>query len=238
MLKAITFDLWNTIFENKSYSNERQAILKNFLNERNIIVTSEALRTAYGSNFNFRFPEEEPNDHSHVYTRTRLLLMFSRLNIDLCEADIVFLDRKFETVALKDPPKLKLGVADTLEILHRDYKLGLISDTGITPGKEIKKIFEKYRILRYFDSLIFSDETGVYKPHLEAFKAALEPLGCLPQDAIHVGDLLETDIKGAKNFGMKTIWITETEGYDNSLLKPDYVINQVPEVIDIVKSIS
>ena len=237
MLKAITFDLWNTIFLNKSYSQERLAILIEFLSERNIHIPKEILKLAYDHSFNFQFPAEKPKDHYHIYTRTRILLMFSKLNIEPCEGDIVSLDRKFETVALEDPPDLKLGVADTLENIHQDFRIGLISDTGITPGKEIIKIFEKYNILQYFDNLIFSDETGYYKPHPEAFRAALEPLECSPQEAIHVGDLLETDIKGAKNYGLKSIWITNLEKCELTEIKPDYIINQIPEVIDIIKSI-
>src|SRR5690606_40365814 len=62
---------------------------------------------------------------------------------------------------------------------------------------------ESVGIAGYFDIYVFSDETGVAKPHPEAFRRAYEPLGCLPSEALHIGDIERTDILGAKSAGMK-----------------------------------
>ena len=41
---------------------------------------------------------------------------------------------------LSDSPLLKICVKDTLRDLLKDYKIGLISNSGITPGRVIKKV--------------------------------------------------------------------------------------------------
>ena len=138
---------------------------------------------------------------------------------------------------LKDPPSLKIGVKQTLEELSSDYKIGLISNTGITPGRIISKVFQEYEIFQYFDVKIFSDEIGYYKPHKILFKTALESLKCIPQNAIHIGDKLETDIKGAQDYNMHTVWFNELKSPKSEKVQPDYEIHKISEVIQIIQKL-
>ena len=63
----------------------------------------------------------------------------------------------------------------------------------------------KEDMLEYFSAFSFSDETGVAKPHAFAFRKVLEELNCSPDEALHIGDIERTDIKGAVNVGMRAI---------------------------------
>ena len=56
---------------------------------------------------------------------------------------------EFESLMIDDPPLLKKGVTNTLEELAPDYQLGLISNTGVTPGPVISQVLENYGILHY-----------------------------------------------------------------------------------------
>jgi len=237
LISTITFDLWKTIFSEISYTNNRKTLLVKFLKERDLEISQEFLNKIYDDNFSFLIPNDRSKDYRHIHTRDTLIFLFSNLNIDICETDIVTLQEQFEVLALENPPSLKFGVVETLEVLHKDYSIGLISDTGITPGRIIKQIFDYYDILKYFEVLIFSDETSYRKPHPIAFRSALNVLNCLPQNAIHVGDLLGTDIKGAKDYGMFTIWVNNLDNQERSDITADYTIHQLPEVIKILKSL-
>jgi putative hydrolase of the HAD superfamily len=106
---------------------------------------------------------------------------------------------------LKVPPPLKKGVKKTLQELTKNYEIGLISNIRITPGYIVKKVFNNYDIGKYFTLTLFSDEIGFYKPSPIMFETALKKLKCQPQNAIHIGDRLETDIKGVKECNMQTI---------------------------------
>jgi len=91
-------------------------------------------------------------------------------------------------------------------------------------------------ILKFFRFTIFSDEVGYDKPSPIIFKQALKLLGVEPQQTIHVGDLPETDIIGAKGMGMLTVWVNRDEevSLDKSFC-PDYQIGQLPEVLALLE---
>ena len=50
-----------------------------------------------------------------------------------------------------------------------------------------------------------SRSAKAYKPHRELFDKALEISGCLPEEVIHVGDSLSSDVEGAKRAGIRPV---------------------------------
>jgi putative hydrolase of the HAD superfamily len=159
------------------------------------------------------------------------------LNIQLSKSEINEIKMKFEEMMIFDPPLLKIGAKETLKELSNAYKIGLISNTGITPGRIIKKVFKKYDIEKYFEITIFSDETGFYKPQPIMFETALKEFECTPQNVIHIGDKLETDVKGANDCGMLTIWINDSNSQILEYIQPDYEIKQIYDAVNIIKNI-
>lgn len=236
MIKAITFDLWNTIFENKFYSDFRLNLFILFLKQVQIVYDLQKIKNSF--NLAFSLPERKYDENEHIYTEDRLSKMLEILQIDLTESHKHLIKNLFEKVMLKDPPLLKKGVKQTLEELSSDYKIGLISNTGITPGRIICKVFQGCEILKYFDVKIFSDEVRYYKPHKLIFKTAIESLNCIPQNVIHIGDNLETDIKGAQDFNMYTVWFNESKSPKSESIHPDYEIHEICEVLQIIQKLN
>jgi FMN phosphatase YigB (HAD superfamily) len=71
------------------------------------------------------------------------------------------------------------------------------------------------------------------------FSQALKLLKVQPKETIHVGDLLETDIAGAKIAGMLSIWINGGKRRSNyESFRPDYKINRLPELLPMLKKLS
>jgi 2-haloacid dehalogenase/putative hydrolase of the HAD superfamily len=52
-----------------------------------------------------------------------------------------------------------------------------------------------------------SEDARSYKPRKELFLYALEQAGLSADEVIHVGDSLESDIKGASSVGIKAFWL-------------------------------
>ncbi len=52
-----------------------------------------------------------------------------------------------------------------------------------------------------------SEDAKSYKPRPELFEIALKETNLKPQEIVHIGDSLNSDIKGASNLGINTIWI-------------------------------
>ena len=236
MIKAVTFDLWNTLFSNVSYSTERFNYLIEKLESEAIKFNKRDLKSAFDKAFSFAHWYTESLSREHIYTASRFEEMLKRLNIQLKSGLFDEIVMNFESTMLSIKPPLKNNVRETLENLFPDYKIGLISDTGITPGRVIRKVLEEYDLLKFFEVTLFSDETGTYKPHSSVFKLALNKLGENPENAAHVGDLLMTDIKGAQECNMTSIWINDRKQGPLSDIMPDFEIQDLYEVVDIVRN--
>lgn len=238
MIKAITFDLWNTLFQNISYTKIRKGLIKKFLEKNGFKVSHAKLHKVFNESFNFLNPRLKHKQFKHIYTQTRIKNIFDELRFEAKTETSKELNNEFEKLMLDNPPDLRKGVFDTLKTLNLDYRIGMISDTGITPGRIIRDVLNDYNILEFFDVTVFSDETGYYKPHPIAFKTALDQLDCSPKDAMHVGDLLDTDIRGAINYEMQAVWIRAPQTRNPGDIVPDYEISEIPEILEILKKVN
>ncbi|MFW9896524.1 MAG: HAD family hydrolase [Candidatus Thorarchaeota archaeon] len=237
MIQAITFDLWNTLFSNKSYSERRLNQFFEFLQNRQIFLPLDTFAESFDSKFHFSEVTFEEIEFRHIYTEDRILNVLESINVNIPQSDVNLLKEKFESEMLHDPPLLKEGVKRTLESIAPDYQIGLISNTGVTPGRVISKVLEEYNILQYFDLTVYSDETGLFKPHPKMFEIPLEKFKVKRENAVHIGDMLETDIKGANDFNMKSIWLNDRDSPRSNEIIPNYEIKQISEVIKIIRDL-
>jgi putative hydrolase of the HAD superfamily len=88
---------------------------------------------------------------------------------------------------------------------ERGYRIGLISNTGRTPGVAMRRLLADYGLLDRFAVTIFSNEEGVLKPRREMFDRAAARLGVPNAAVVHVGDNPIADVAGAKAAGMRTV---------------------------------
>ncbi len=79
-------------------------------------------------------------------------------------------------------------------------------------------------ILRYFTCLTYSDEVGVSKPHERMFTTTLSCLNVPAQQALHLGDLIRTDVAGAKSIGMYGVRFAEVNDDQDRSMEPDGVV--------------
>ncbi len=237
MIKAITFDLWNTLFEDKHFNTPRIQAATEALRYHGTPRNPEEVKEAYISAARaYRRMWEE--DQRHMTVERRIRHMLQRLNTEPKGGLIQEIIVRFEDCFLDDPPTLKEGVEETLDALTGRYRLGIISDTGVTPGTLIREHLDQRGLLHHFASAVFSDETGYCKPHPNQFRRALRELDAEPHEAIHVGDLIRTDIAGAQAIGMKAVWV-QTEGKTApEHTQPDHTITRlnqlltIPEILD------
>ena len=86
-------------------------------------------------------------------------------------------------------------------------RLGIISDTWLTPGTMVRKVLRRHGLLKLFTAAVFSNETGFLKPHSRQFHIARAALSSEPGETLHVGDSERRDVRGAKADGMKALLI-------------------------------
>lgn len=208
-MRVITIDFWNTLFDasNSDARNaERLAALAQGLEGEGVRVESERLGQAFRDLWIYF-------DHhwlKHQRTPTSLEMvqeLCSTLKSPLSERATKDIAEVFERGVLHHPPKLLPGVVESLEGLASRARLALISDTAFSPGRVLRELMDRVGIARHFSAFVFSDETGVAKPHPEAFRQAFRLLGLddARDNGLHIGDIERTDIAGARGAGMKTI---------------------------------
>jgi len=121
-----------------------------------------------------------------------------------------------------------------LEELQGEYKLFLL--TNGSPNLQNNKLDMTPELAPYFDDIIISGAFGKGKPDPSIFEHALERMGISKNQAIMVGDNLNTDILGATRVGIKSVWINR-ENKEKVEVEPDYEIEHLEELFPILDSL-
>jgi putative hydrolase of the HAD superfamily len=68
----------------------------------------------------------------------------------------------------------------------------------------------------FFDVITLSYEHGYVKPHPSIFMTTLDKLGVTPNQSLHLGDDPIADLQGARNIGMKIVFVNKKEAKSNA----------------------
>lgn len=71
-------------------------------------------------------------------------------------------------------------------------------------GEEYVNVFLRDNGLRC-QGIVCGDMVKAYKPHRELFVRALEISRCAPDEAVHIGDSVTSDVRGAQSAGIRPI---------------------------------
>ncbi|MFC7773714.1 YjjG family noncanonical pyrimidine nucleotidase [Flavobacterium sp. GCM10027622] len=155
----------------------------------------------------------------------RLKQSFEALNIAVTDALIDKISDDY-IAHLPNSNHLFEGCVETLEYLHKKYKLHII--TNGFAEVQFKKL-NNSGIYHFFDTVTNSEMAGVKKPHSGIFEHALNNAGAIKEESIMIGDCLDADIGGAKNFGMESIFFNS----ENIEVAKD--ISQIVTLVELKK---
>ena len=132
--------------------------------------------------------------------------------------------------------KLRPYAKSTLQKLSQNYKLGLVSNFTYSPV--IYAALRRLRINGFFNAVIVSEAVGWRKPNPKIIQEALKRLHVKADEVIYVGDTPMEDIQGAKNAGMKTVFIPSQFNSLSDMQKasqqPNHVIRNLHEVFRVI----
>lgn len=122
-----------------------------------------------------------------------------------------------------------------LEALKKkNLKIGLVSNNHSTDYHV--RLLKKHDLESYFDSIVVSSMIGIRKPHERIFQHCLTQLNVKPENAVFIGDHPILDIQGAKNAGMRCIWIKRKD-WKEAPVKPDWTVGSLSEVEEIINTL-
>lgn len=241
-LRAVTFDFWGTLYrisDGTELERGRRRIETVFaLFGR--LASPEDIVHAFDQAVRLKRPPGEPA----VGHEERLRLFLSILGAQAGRDQLAEFRRRLVRIALDIPPSPAPGARPCVSRCAGRFELGVVSDTGFTPGEALEQALRRDGFIPPLAAFSWSDETRWAKPDARAFGAALSELGVRPEEAVHVGDLLETDVLGAVRCGMRAIWLRpDAAGAERAPLPQEFEgrafelrsMEAVPALLDALK---
>ena len=232
MLTAVTFDLWDTLVTDRDLLDRmalRAARLRDVLAPLGVYPGDDELERAFEQSWR-HFDRVWTGEHRTPSTAESTDVVLAELGVDASVATRETITRVMEDLVIEVPPVPVEGAAEVLAELAGTYRIGLVSDTGLSPGRALRCVLESLGLLKHFTFLYFSDEGGMSKPDPRVFALVLERLGARPLQAAHVGDILRTDIAGAQAAGMHAVHFVGVNAGDAAWSTADRVIERLSDL--------
>tara|TARA_B110001450_G_scaffold9074_1_gene9036 strand:- start:267 stop:962 length:696 start_codon:yes stop_codon:yes gene_type:complete len=118
---------------------------------------------------------------------------------------------------VKNSPYRTILIPNAIELLSElqpNYKLHIITN-GFQEVQHVK--INQSGLANFFTIVVTSEMAGAKKPNPLIFNYALEKAGANLENSVMIGDDLNTDIKGAVNVGMKSIYFNPNKRTNNSI---------------------
>ncbi len=234
-IRALVFDLWGTLLLDSPQKQEPRGRTR-------VRLACEALAAAGRP-----YPEEAVASALEAFSEEHRALHAQGRDIAAPERVELFLEqiepglgRRLPPDALRavedalatpgrlTPPLPAPGAGETLqEAQRRGLALGLISNTGLTPGYVLREVLADHGLLPYLQVLTFSDEARLVKPAEGIFRCTLEALGVEPAAAVFIGDMPALDVGGPQAVGM---WAVQVGDQHLDGVEPHARIDGLPDL--------
>jgi len=192
-MKAVIFDVDNTLYDTKQYFYGGFRKISMYLSEKYKFDNEKIVKDL------IKIWEENTSMYPHIFDD-----FLKKYNI---EEDVMKIVRVFNSYDgdLK-PYDDVIGLLKTLR--DKDYRLGIITDGNVQRQKnKIKKL----GVASFFDYILYTKEVGCSKPSTIPFEKMMKELEVKPDETFYIGDNPVLDFEGAKKTGMKTVRVLKGE---------------------------
>jgi putative hydrolase of the HAD superfamily len=190
-LRAVIFDLWNTIAE---WPHEQWEEVRLRVAERFGLSLEE---------FDSRWYGVELSDMRATRPLADVLARFD-VTPEVAE-EVVSLRRDVTRQGLVPIT----GAVETITALRgRGLKTGLIT----VCSEDVALIWPETEFRGLFDVEVFSATCGLRKPDPRIYRLALDELGVEPEEAVFVGDGANDELAGAERVGMRAVGVESPGG--------------------------
>lgn len=221
---VVFIDIDDTLLDFTKCANDA---IKSACNKFGVPYTTTLVDTFHPINLDLWHRLEKKEVTKEKLFDTRFQIVFDKLGIkaDGIAFEAAFRENFHESAILVD------GARDLLEYLRSKYKVYVASNASMHQQTNRMKRAE---LDGYIDGYFVSEEIGFPKPQKEFFDACFKALPDVkPQDVVMIGDSLSADIKGACEYGLKTIWYNH-RNEPTSGVKCDYIVSRLSEVKNIL----
>lgn len=219
-MKAVIFDLDNTLFDVEQYFSGAFYDVADYLSKKHNIPkekTHSQLMAIW---------KKKTSMYAHIFDD-----LLSELNLQKELKNVI---KTFNNYS-KDIKPYPEVISTLKELVREGFKLGIVTDGTV---ERQKRKIQQLGIDSFFEVKIYTKEIGHSKKSGIPFQIAVDQLSVSPEKSFYVGDNPHIDFEGAKTIGMKTIRLVMGEfGKVPRDEYIDYEINEFKKLLDIVKKV-
>ena len=235
MAKIISFDIWDTIIKRKCHPEETKLATARYI----VLKYESKLKDKYKNIYEILKRRDEieakeckKNKEKGFDEECRILDVFKILEKEIFKDELNIEDEllKEEIEAEKRVIFINPEILPIFE-KYKDLKMYCISDFYMS-SESLKELLDYLKIPVKIEKIYSSADYLLNKRTGNLYKKAEEELKIKPEDHIHVGDNVYSDIEMAKSLGIETIKTTKQEfdfvpekgrklGFDLSCVKKD-----------------
>ncbi|MCX6133052.1 MAG: HAD-IA family hydrolase [Ignavibacteriales bacterium] len=225
MIKAVIFDLDNTLVDFMAMKNQAIDAAIHAMRDAGLGLSAEEIRKRIDAIYAERGIEFQSVFDQLLYDE------FSKVDYKILASGIIAYRRAREA-ALVLYPHVYLTL---IGLMKMNLKLAVVSDA---PSREAWLRLCYLNLHHLFDAVVTFDDTKIRKPNPEPFVEALKRLGLRAEECLMIGDWAERDMVGAAQVGMKTIFARYGDTFGTIVSHADYEVDDITQVVDIVRQLN
>lgn len=229
-IKAITFDLDDTLYDNHPVIRKTTTESHRFLQSWHPDLHDFSV-DAY-QQLRDRLLAQEPDIYHDVTEWRRRTVELAMLNIGLSPAEAREGADKVMAVFAHWRSQVTVPPENLVALSALAERVPLVA---ITNGNAEPHLFG---LDGYFQFVLRAGPDGRAKPYQDMYHLAAQRLNLAPENILHVGDDLTTDVAGAVRCGMQACWINLRGGnlmqIDDARLLPHVEITQLASLTALI----
>lgn len=212
-IKAIIFDLDDTLYDYKTLDRKAEQQLKEYFLNMFHMGNQEFQDIFYRAKqiVKSRLRGTGAEHNRLLYFQTLLELLRQKPVSCALELYDIYWNTILEGMALRE------GASGVLKLCREHgLSIGICSDlTAMIQHRKLKRLGLENQV----DYLVTSEEAGAEKPSPVIFNLLLSKVNCQASECMFVGDSWERDICGAKNVGMMPVWFHTSNAAQEEVLQ-------------------
>jgi FMN phosphatase YigB (HAD superfamily) len=245
-IKLVLFDLAGTLCSLSGLKEPFNSFLVDLAESLNVKVDTKTAAKYYSSSLAKSFATIGKNSyylHSDLFGIAISEYLINCGVKDFTEGDINSALKTQRDLTVNNV-KIRSGVYSTFETLKKNgIHCGIVSNID---EDYIHPMLEKLNLKDIPDFVLSSEKAKSCKPDSRIFLKAIDYITkgesqypkILPENTLFIGDTPYADINGAKSVSMVSVLLKTNSDkslqFQNSNWEPDYVVNSIPQILDIL----
>lgn len=229
-VKAMTFDLDDTLYDNQPVIARLESELQQWLVRRYPALRSVSTQQWAQLKQQVRESDDRYRHDVTLAREAQLALAFEGINLSAEACQQAVAEAMQEVHRLRNRVAIPQISLDTLARLSAKIPLVAITNGNVD--------LQAIGLEGYFCGVFKAGPDGRSKPEADMFLEATRLLELSPQTVLHVGDHLVSDVLGAKAAGLQAAWFNDSrqglESHSKVRVMPDVEITRIEQLLHFI----